>query len=272
MADANRWVARLRWAALAIAIMTLLGALWVKRHPGAQRWVEAIERGFLFAVLAILSVVVLGLLLHFLDSLRRPAVPADTGEVVMQLQGSRAGSVVLVVVLLLFAAIVAYALDLQTQSGDAFDPSAQPLTLEWRALIGFFAVVWTFLLVAFAVRAVRNPPWFVLTRKGFLYQPGDVSSGLIRWEDVVDIKEDRVVSTGGNGGPVARAVLVVVLRDGERYVGRYNPILAAVVRFAGGVLRAQTGGRGDVYLDPVDFGARYEEVKALMLEHATRVR
>lgn len=272
MADANTWVARLRWGALAIAIMTILGALVAMRYPGALRWVEAIERGFLFTVLAMLSVAVLGLLLHFLGSLRRPAVPADAGEVVMQLQGSRAGSVVLVIVLLLFAAIVAYALDLQAPSGDAFDPSAEPLTLEWRAVIGFFMVVWAFLLVAFAVRAVRNPPWFVLTRKGFLYRPGDVSPGLIRWEDVVDIKEDRVVSTGGNGAAAPRAVLVVVLRDGERYVARYNPILAAVVRFAGGVLRAQTGRRGDLYLDPVDFGARYEEVKTLMIEHATRVR
>lgn len=272
MADANTWVARLRWVALAITIMTILGALVVIRYPGAWRWIEAIERGLLFAVLAILSVMVLGLLLHFLGSLRRPAVSADAGEVVLELRNSRAGSVVLVVVLLIFAAIVAYALDLQTQPGDAFDPPVPPPTLEWRAVIGFFTVVWAFLLVAFTVRAVRNPPWFVLTRKGFVYQPGDTSPGLIRWEDVVDIKEDRVVSTGGNGAAAPRAVLVVVLRDGERYVARYNPILAAVVRFAGGVLRAQTGGRGDVYLDPVHFGARYEEIKALMIEHATRVR
>jgi hypothetical protein len=270
MANANTWVRWLRWAALVIVIAAILASFWLDGRPGAERLVERIERGFLFSVLAILSVMVLGLMLHFLGNLRRPTVPAGSGEVLLQLQGSRRVSVALVVVLLLFGAIVAYGLELQGQPGDAFDPAPQPLSLEWKAVIAFFTVVWAFLLMAFLARAVRNPPWFVLTRKGFLYQPGDASPGLIRWEDVVDIKEAEVVSAGGDGGPTTRGALVVVLRDSDRYVARYNPILGAVVRLATATLRAQTGGSGDVYLDPVDFGARYEEVKALMLEHATR--
>ncbi len=273
MWNAKRWATRLRWGfviAIVIANAAILANVWTDGRAGADGWAEAIDRGFLFLVLAILSVMVLGLLLHFLGSLRRPAVPPDSGEVVLQLQGSRGGSVAMLIALLVLGAAVAYGLDLQRQ-GDAFD-HAEPLTLEWRAVIAFFSVVWALLLLVSVVRAVRNPPWFVLTGKGFVYQPGDVSAGLIRWEDVVDIKEDQVLSASGSGGPILRTALVVVLRDGERYVARYNPVLAAVVRRATGALRAQTGGSGDLYLDPAHFGARYDEVKALMIDNATRPR
>jgi hypothetical protein len=89
-------------------------------------------------------------------------------------------------------------------------------------------------------------------------------------QDVVDIKEDEVITNGGSsrGGPVASKTLVVVLRDGERYVSRYNPVLGAVARLGTGILRAQTGGRGDIYIHPADFGPRYDEIKTLMRELA----
>lgn len=272
MANADKWMARLRWGGLAvvIAVVAILANVWMDGRPGAGGWAVAIDRGFLFLVLAILSAMVLGLLLHFLGGLRRPAVPPDSGEVVMRLQGSRAGSVAMLIALLVLGAAVGYGLDLW-RNGDAFD-DIEPLTLEWQAVVAFFSVVWALLLLVSVVRAVRNPPWFVLTRKGFVYRPGDVSAGLIRWEDVVDIKEDQVLSASGSGAPILRTALVVALRDGERYVARYNPVLAAVVRLATGALRAQTGGSGDLYLDPAHFGARYDEVKAPMIEHATRPR
>ncbi len=272
MGNAKKWMARLGWGGFVLMSAAMLAAFWMAGREGAAGLVEAIDRAFLFLVLAILSPVVLGLMLHFLGSLRRPAVPPDSGEVVMQLHGSRGGSVAMLIALLVLGAGVAYAFDQWGQGGSAFDHPASPLTPEWKAVIAFFSVVWAFLLVVAIVRTVRNPPWFVLTRKGFVYQPGDVSAGLIRWEDVVDIKEDQVISASGSGGPILRTALVVVLRDGERYVVRYNPILGAVVRLATGVLRAQTGGTGDLYLDPAHFGARYDEVKALMFENATRPR
>lgn len=272
MGNANKWMARLRWGGFAIMSAAILATFWMEGRTDAGGWVEAIDRAFLFLVLAVLSPALLGLMLHFLGSLRRPAVPPDSGEVVMQLQGSRGGSVAMLIALLVLGAGVAYAFDLRGQGGSAFDHPAPALTPEWKAVIAFFSVVWAFLLVVAIVRTVRNPPWFVLTREGFVYQPGDVSAGLIRWEDVIDIKEDQVISASGSGGPILRTALVVVLREGERYVARYNPILGAVVRLATGVLRAQTGGSGDMYLDPAHFGARYDEVKALMFENATRPR
>lgn len=270
MANARTGLKWLRWLGLALLIGVILLQMFLQYQPGAESLVAMIERGFLFLALGAVSVGVLGLILHFLGSLRRPAEDADWGEPLLCLRHSRIASVLTVVVLLLFGAMISFALGMWSLPGDAFAFEQEPIPLEGKAIIGFFTVVWVFLVVAITTRAVRNPPWFVLTAKGFVYQPGDVSAGLIRWQDVADIKEDEVITNGGNGrgGPVASKTLVVVLRNGERYVTRYNPVLSAVVRLGTGVLRAQTGGRGDIYIDPADFGPRYDEIKTMMRELA----
>lgn len=272
MSSARGWLKHLRWIGLGLILAAILVQFVLHDRPEAVAVVEGIERGFVFLVFGVISLMVLGLMLHFLGSLLRPNEDADWGEPVLRLRNSRMVSALLVLALLAFGAIMAFAWLKWSEPGGPFDPPPQPVSLEAQLVIGFFTVVWGFLLVAFTVRLIRNPAWFVLTRKGFVYRPGDVAPGLVRWEDVVEIKEDEVLSSGPPGGPTLRPALVIVLRDAERYTTVYNPLLAMIVRLATGALRAQTGGRGDLYLDPVHFGARYEEVKALMREHARYAR
>ena len=272
MAGARTWLKHLRWVWLVLILAAIVVQFVLHDRPDAVAVVEGIERGFVLLVFGVMSLMVLGLMLHFLGSQLRPNEDADWGEPVLRLRNSRTVSALLVLALLAFGAIMAFALLQWSEPGGPFDPTPQPVPLEAQLAVGFFGVVWGFLLLAFTVRLIRNPAWFVLTRKGFVYRPGDVSPGLVRWEDVVEIKEDDVLGSAGRGGPTLRPALVIVLRDAERYTTAYNPLLAMIVRLATGALRVQTGGRGDLYLDPVNFGARYEEVKALMREHARYAR
>jgi hypothetical protein len=125
-----------------------------------------------------------------------------------------------------------------------------------------------FLLAAFLLRAIRNRPFFVLTDKGFLYEPGDISPGLIRWEDVSEIKEAELLTSRGRSGPTTGTVLAITLRNPEAYAPRYTPLLRILSAAITPLLRYQTGGTGDIILASEDFGARYGEVKALMMRHA----
>ena len=272
MSNARAWLKHLRWIGLGLVLAAIVVQFVLHDRPDAVAVVEGIERGFVVLVFGLMSLMVLGLILHFLGSQLRPNEDADWGEPVLRLHNSRAASALLVLALLAFGAIMALALQQLEAPGGPLDSPSQPMPLGARLAIGFFTAIWAFLLVAFTVRLIRNPAWFVLTRKGFVYRPGDVAPGLVRWEDVVEIREDEVLSSGPPGGPTLRPTLVIVLRDAERYTTTYNPLLAMIVRLATGALRAQTGGRGDLYLDPAHFGARYDEVKALMREHARYAR
>lgn len=123
------------------------------------------------------------------------------------------------------------------------------------------------LLVGFLLRAIRNRPFFVVTEKGFLYEPGDISPGLIRWEDVAEIKEAELLSGQGVvSGPTTRPVLAVGLKDPEKYSVRYTPLLRLLNRMLTKAVRYQTDGPGDVVLAAEDFGARYGEIRDLMME------
>jgi hypothetical protein len=125
-----------------------------------------------------------------------------------------------------------------------------------------------FLFVGFLLRAIRNRPFFVLTDKGFLYEPGDISPGLIRWDDVAEIKEAELLTGRGRYGPTTGTVLAVALKNPEVYASRYTTLLRMLNAALTPVIRYQTGGPGDVVLASEDFGARYGEVKDLMVKHA----
>lgn len=101
-----------------------------------------------------------------------------------------------------------------------------------------------FLLVAFLLRAIRNRPFFVLTDKGFLYEPGDISPGLIRWEDVSEIKEAELLTSRGRSGPTTGTVLAITLRNPEAYALRYTPPLRMLSAAITPLIRYQTGGGG----------------------------
>lgn len=272
MNDAQSWLKRLRWIGVGLVVALIVLEFVLRDDPATVSLADAIERGLVLLVFGVMSIMVLGLMLHFFGSLLRPTDDADWGEPLLQLRQPRWGAALSVLALLVFGAIMAFAFQQLGEPGGPLDPPSQPVPLEAKVAVVFFGVIWVFLLIAFTVRTVRNPAWFVLTRKGFVYRPGDVSGGLVRWEDVVEIKEDAVLGSGPPGGPTLRPTLVIVLRNGHRHNDGYNPLLAMVVRMGTGALRAQTGGRGDIYIDPTHFGARYEEVKALLHEHARYAR
>ncbi len=125
-----------------------------------------------------------------------------------------------------------------------------------------------FLFVAFLLRAIRNRPFFVLTEKGFLYEPGDISPGLIRWEDVAEIKEAELLTSRGRSGPTTGTVLAIALRNPKAYAPRYTPPLRMLNAALTPLIRYQTGGPGDIVLASEDFGASYGQVKDLMMKRA----
>ena len=145
-----------------------------------------------------------------------------------------------------------------------------PTRLSLPELMAFwlFYGITHFLLVAFLLRAIRNRPFFVLTEKGFLYEPGDISPGLIRWEDVAEIKEAELLTSRGRSGPTTGTVLAIALRNPEAYAPRYTPLLRMLNAALTPLIRYQTGGPGDIVLASEDFGARYGEVKDLMMQRA----
>lgn len=144
-----------------------------------------------------------------------------------------------------------------------------------RVSITELLIFWLFygiahlLLVVFLLRAIRNRPFFIVTDKGFLYEPGDISPGLIRWEDVSEIKEAELLSGQGTvSGPTTRPVLAVGLKDPDKYSARYTPLLGMLNRLLTKAVKYQTEGPGDVVLAAEDFGDRYGEVRNLLMEKA----
>lgn len=147
------------------------------------------------------------------------------------------------------------------------DVDVQRVSFAEHLVFWLFYGIAHFLLIAFFLRAVRNRAFFVLTTKGFLYEPGDVSLGLIRWEDISEIKEVELLSRSTSfAGPGVRTALAVGLKDPAKYNGRYTPLLGLLVWLLTKVIRYQTGGPGDIILAAEDFGVRYDEVKALMTD------
>lgn len=155
-----------------------------------------------------------------------------------------------------------------------FTPDLAPVewsqpTLEEQMLFWLFYGIAHFLLVAFTLRAVRNRPYFVLTERGFLYEPGDISPGLIRWEDVAGIEETALLSGNGTvSGPTTRGAIVVALRDPQKYARAYTPLLRLMNMLAMRVVSLQTGGPASLVLAAEDFGDRYEAVVREMRQRA----
>lgn len=143
-----------------------------------------------------------------------------------------------------------------------------PAGWEFEPLLAliFFYIVAHFLLIAFTLRAVRNLPFFVATDEGFIYEPGDVSPGLIRWSEISQGAEAELLTSGSSniGGPRTGRTIVLSLKDPDATFAAYNPLLRGINKFATGVIKYQSGGVGDIVLAAEDFGARYDEVRSLI--------
>lgn len=152
-----------------------------------------------------------------------------------------------------------------------FVPGATELdisTLEPEPLLFlfFFYLVAHFLLIAFTLRAFRQLPFFVATEEGFIYEPGDVSPGLIKWSDISEGAEAPLLSSGTTniGGPRVAPTIVLSLKDPDSIFAAYNPILRGLNKLATGVIKYQAGGVGDIVLAAEDFGRHYDEVRSLV--------
>jgi hypothetical protein len=141
------------------------------------------------------------------------------------------------------------------------------------ALLAFwlFYGIGHFLLVVFVLRAVRNRPFFVLSERGVLNEPGDLSVGLVSWEDIKGLEEaDLLASRPGQGSPAMRRTLVVSLKNPDKYNRQYNPLLRMIKDLAMKVVQYQVEGGADMVIRADDLGVRYEEVRTLMARHVTK--
>lgn len=95
-------------------------------------------------------------------------------------------------------------------------------TQAWglAAGLGSVAALGLFLCGFFAYRWLRNPPTLKFTEEGFEYSPAGVSTGLIKWGDVVELRDETVI-TSVVGQPGKRPVTAVVLRNPDKYVSRF---------------------------------------------------
>jgi hypothetical protein len=254
---------------VALVLFSVAGDLLGDRVPWLARANEYVERGIVLGLVGIFGFVLLAFVLQFLSDLRGGIrIPSEAVLVLRRPRG--VGAILpLAMVLVLVGGLVTLAFLPEDTLAD-FDlqnPFTDDLAFEFKAMIALFAGIAAFLIVAFTVRAVVNPPWFVLSRHGFLYRPGDVSAGLVRWSEISGIKPSEVLSGDGGYGPSIKPVLVVTLKHPERYNANYTPLLRLMLRVLTPALRAQTGG-GDIFIDPSDFGADYDKVVALMREYS----
>lgn len=248
------------------------------RNPEA-RTVEIVDAGtrtppfdpVMLAVVLLFWVVFLALLFEFLArEIFRLRPRHDMGRTILEIGATRSALrfVPLLAVIPFVVGLNAIVFGLAP-----LDIDVQSVSLAEHLVFWLFYGIAHFLLVGFFLRAVRNRPFFVLTSKGFLYEPGDVSPGLILWEDVADLKEADLLSRATSfSGPGMTTALTVALKDPAKYNQRYTPLLAMLNWLLTKFVRYQTGGPGDIVLVASDFGSRYDEVKALMHERVQATR
>ena len=261
MSNARKWIGWLQIGALALVVAAIVGEMLLQdRYPAVF---AVVERVFMIMVVGVVGFGVFGLGWQALADLKRSPTEGVTGPVELSLHATRSGAWIPVAILVLGG--IAAATWFFTRSGaESGLAPVEEWELQFKWLGGLFLLVWAVALRGFVAMAVRRAPWFVLTPRGFLYAPGGMSPGFVRWEDVTGLRETEIVSGRLRQRPVPERVLAVGLRDPSKYRARYNPLLGALVRLGGRLYAAQTGGRADILINPSDFGARYDEVKARM--------
>jgi hypothetical protein len=262
MSNARRWLRWIQFGVIAIVAGGIAAdVMLADRSPGVF---AVVERGFLVLVVGVVGFGVLALGWQALSDLTRSPTEGMTGPVEVSLRTPRPGLWVVVAILVAGAIATAW----WFFAGGERDPDFVAVTawdLPFQMVAGLFVLIWAVLLLGLLSMAIRNAPWFVLTPRGFLYAPGGMSPGFVRWEDVTGLRETDIVSGRGRDSPRLERVLAVGLRDPSKYSARYNPMLAALVRMGGALYRTQTGGAADILIDPSHFGDRYDAIKARMI-------
>lgn len=262
MSNARTWVKWIQFGALLVVVGGLAAGFLL--GDGARDVLAMVERGFVVAMVAIMGLVVLALGWQALADLSKSPTDGVTGQVALSITAPRRGLWVVVGVLAVGAIATAW----WVRTGPSPDANAtgmSDLALEPRLMAWLFIAIWAVLMLGFTAMAIRRAPWFVLTDRGFLYAPGGVSPGFVRWEDVTSLRETEVVDGRTRTKPKATRVLAVGLRDPSKYNARYTPMLALLVRLGGKLYAAQTDGPADILIDPTHFGDAYDGVLARMV-------
>lgn len=145
------------------------------------------------------------------------------------------------------------------------DANGEPLPTGAKVALGAGAALGAVFCCYFGYKLVRNPVYFAMHDEGFWYAPAGVSTGLIRWRDIMEVREVGVMSD--TTGPMSKSpALAVVLRDPEEYIRRFPAVMAPLFRF-----NLERYG-SPVLIPAADFRSDYAMIKSRMEEqirHAT---
>lgn len=151
------------------------------------------------------------------------------------------------------------------------DRDLLPLTVEEKfstleqVLFGAFTLIAVFMSGVLLYRLIRNPWTFRLTDEGFIYNPAGVSTGLIRWTDIVEIRDVPVTTQNSVvGGQAPLMTTGIILKDPHSYIARYPAALGVLFEF-----RKYDSGTPLVFQFK-EFGRDHDKVIALMKEQVRR--
>ncbi len=260
----------LQWIFYPVGALMLLACL-ADFFGGYRYWTEQVwgffktaEDPFAIIVILFFYVVLVALVWQFLlIEFSRKRQRRKLGTPLIELYPPRFATRFILPFLALFFAV---GLNAVVFVPGATDLDSAALGLDALLYLLFFYLVAHFLLVAFTLRAVRQLPFFVATDLGFIYEPGDVSPGLIKWSDISEGAEAPLLTSGAAniGGPRTAPTIVVSLKDPDSVFVAYNPILRGLNKVATRVVKYQSGGIGDIILAAEDFGQHYDDVRTLI--------
>ncbi|MBU3714849.1 MAG: hypothetical protein FGM46_07865 [Ferruginibacter sp.] len=96
--------------------------------------------------------------------------------------------------------------------------------------IPIMMAVSAFLMIAFTVQMIKNPSIFTISDEGFVYNPAGVSSGLILWSDIIEIRETDVIVKRGNKNTGTEKVFAVILKNPDQYIQQKSAALRPLLR------------------------------------------
>lgn len=260
----------LQWIFYPVAALMLLAFL-ADAFGGYRYWTDAVwgffdraEDPVAIIVIGLFYIVLVALVWQFLlIEFSRPRLRRKIGPPLIELYPPRLATRFILPVL---AAFFVVGINAMIFVPGTVDFSISGLDLAPLLFLFFFYSVAHFLLIAFSLRAFRNMPFFVATEEGFIYEPGDVSPGLIKWSDISEGAEAALLSSGSAniGGPRTRPTIVLSLKDPDAVFDVYNPLLRKINEVATRITKYQSGGVGDIVLAAEDFGVHYDAVRALI--------
>ncbi len=135
----------------------------------------------------------------------------------------------------------------------------------WEIKLGLSVatVVGAALTLGFFYRLIKNPPTIVVYEEGFEYVPAGVSTGLIKFSDVIEFRDEIVVRsiTNRNNGTLVTAV---VLRNPDEYVRRFPSGLRHLMQ-----ARLQTNS-SPILITPGEFGPDHDRIMAMIRERVAK--